>query len=127
MKRFTAAVLTTCGLLLGGLGLKAQQPAVIANPAGPAAPWFVAGACLPHSPTVCVREVKHHTKTVYACKTEEYCLPQRSFLSFLCGRGTCDDGHCSDVRIKHRLIVKKVADCDTTHCVPRPCGSACPK
>src|SRR5712692_2850764 len=102
MTKAATALLATFGLFLGGLGVKAQQP--LSPPWGPPpTPTVGPGPCLPQTHTICVREPKHHTTTAYACKDEEYCLPQRSFFALLCGKSTCAEGHCGNVRIRHRL------------------------
>jgi len=100
---------------LGTPDLTAQQPAV---------------SCCPPTCKVCVRERKQHTRKVYSCKKEEYCLPRCRLLSILQGKCDCDEGPCGKLKARHRLIVKRVPDCDTTQCVPRevpvPAGPGCP-
>jgi hypothetical protein len=92
MKRVSVAVLAVAAVLTsGGTRLKAQQPG-----------------------SVCVREVRPATKTVYACQEEEYCLPRCGLLSWVLGQ--CG---CGDVRVRHRLVVKHVPDGGTQRCVPR--------
>jgi hypothetical protein len=71
---------------------------------------------------VCVSEPKANTRKVYACKCEDYCLPRCGLLSWLWGHCGCGDGPCGELRIRHRLVVKKVPDCDTKQCVPRTPG-----
>jgi len=75
---------------------------------------------------VCVSEPKHNTKKVFACKAEEYCLPRCDLLSRLWGQCGCDCGPCCELRVRHRLVVKKVPDCDTWHCVLKDAPPACP-
>jgi hypothetical protein len=114
VKTFATALLTTAAApALCGLGLRAQQPETGAPPPCKA----------------CVSELKQNTRKVYACKDEEYCLPRCSFLSWLRGLCGCDGGPCGDLRVRHRLVVKKVPDCDTKQCVPRepPTAAAGPK
>jgi hypothetical protein len=146
MKPFVAALLSVAaGLGLAVSGLKAQplRPPLVASP--PDTVVAPASASVPTSAVaveqtcaqtakICVSEPKQNTKTVYACKVEEYCLPRFSLPAFLGCKSGCEDGRCSDVRIKHRLVVKRVDAPDTTHCVPRavplqsaaPCFSATP-
>ena len=110
MKAFPAALLTaTAALASGDPRLSAQQP----EAAGP-----------PPACKVCVSEPKPTTRKVYGCKTEEYCLPRCSLLSWLWGACGCDAGPCGDLRVRHRLIVKKVPGCDTKQCVPREVPAA---
>ena len=73
-------------------------------------------------------EAKPQTRTVYSCTTEEYCLPRCSLLSVILGRCGCEAGPCGELRVRRRLVVKKVPDCDTTQCVPRemPAGGGNP-
>ena len=105
MKPFSVAVLTAVAwLVLGSPGLEAQQP----QP-----------GCPPPPCKACVSEPKPNTRTVYACKQEEYCLPRCDLLSSLFGDCACEDGPCGDLKVRHRLVVKKVPDCDTKQCVPR--------
>lgn len=86
------------------------------------------GGCA-QSCKVCVSEPKPHTKTVYSCKCEEYCQPRCSLCAILRGKcgGNCENGECGQVRVRHRLIVKRVPDCDGKQCVVKeapvvPCG-----
>jgi hypothetical protein len=112
MRFLSVAVLTAvAGLVLGSWGIKAQQP-----PAD----------CCPQTCKVCVCEPKKNTRRVFALKCEEYCLPHCNFFLFLGGECSCDDGSCGDVRVKHRLVVKKVPDCDTKQCVLKDAPAACP-
>ncbi len=78
-------------------------------------------ACPPPPPCkVCVVEPKPTTRTVYACKAEEYCLPRCHLLSLLLGGHCgCDDGLCCELRVRHRLVVKRVPGCDAKQCVVR--------
>jgi hypothetical protein len=120
MKHFSFAMLSVAACLaLAGPGFNAQQVDIGAATQAPAPSAAATSAACAQTRTICVMEAKHHTKTVYACKSEEYCLPHSSLLSLLWGKNSCDDGRCSDVRIKHRLIVKKVDAPDTSHCVPQ--------
>src|SRR4051812_42386151 len=104
MKRFAATVLSViASLVVLNLGLKAQQPGDVDDPAPAAqlpaaalparppsslpapspistAPVADEGSCCPHTCKICVSEPKHNTKKVFACKCEEYCLPRCSFL-----------------------------------------------
>jgi hypothetical protein len=50
-------------------------------------------------------------------KDEEYCLPRCSWWRMFCGN--CCDGSCGELRVRHRLVIKKVPDCETAQCVPR--------
>jgi hypothetical protein len=105
--------------LYRGQTTSASAAVVSSGPAavlGVAVPTFNQGC---PAPKICVSEPKPHLRNVYGCKTEEYCLPGLSFGSLLrCNH--CADGECGDLRVRHRLVVKKVHDHDTTHCVPRP-------
>ena len=105
MKPFLVAVLA---IVSGVSGLAAEPP----EPGCPP-------AC-----KVCVSEAKPQTRTVYVCKDEEYCLPRCGLLSFVLGRCGCGEGPCGDLRVRRRLVVKKVPDCDTTQCVPREVPAA---
>jgi hypothetical protein len=86
----------------------------------------------PSPPTckVCVVEPKPTTRTVYASKVEEYCLPHCSLLELLLGGHCgCDDGSCCELRVRHRLVVKRVPGCETKQCVVREvpvAGAAAP-
>jgi len=118
MKPFVANLLTVAtaaGLFLGSLGLNAQQPD---HPAITMLPGTPEGTCPPQTRKVCVTEPKQNTRTVYATKCEEYCLPRAiSLLSLFGGRKCdCDDGHC-DVKVRHKLVVKQVEACETKQCV----------
>lgn len=147
MKRFVASVVTVMtGLILAEAGLHAEPPIyggdptnsaslspsaapAIMSPSTPSAPVTpstdLTMAC-PQLHKICVCEPKHNTKTIYACKCEEYCLPRCSFFSLFRGKCDCDNGHCGDVRIRHRLVVKKVEDRDTKQCVVREVPLSCP-
>jgi hypothetical protein len=114
MKNFGASLLIAAAALdLCDARLKAQQPEAGGPP-----------PC-----KVCVSEPKKNTRKVYACKDEEYCLPRCSLLAWLRGLCGCDGGPCGDLRVRHRLVVKKVPDCDTQQCVPRepPVAAPAPK
>ncbi len=102
MRNLTVAALT----LIAGLALgQSPAPLPITCPA-------------PQPATTCVAEPKHNTRKVFSCKIEEYCVPYCNLFSCFkqCG---CNDGPCGELRIRHRLMVKKVPDCDTTQCVPK--------
>lgn len=123
MKQFSAVLfLAVAGMVLSAAGLRTQQPNSGSSAAAPKD-----GTC---SPTckVCVSEPKHNTKIVYGCKCEEYCLPSCSLLSLLCGKCACADGPCGEVKVRHRLVLKKVDACDTKNCVLRevPMGPVAP-
>jgi len=75
---------------------------------------------------ICVSEPKHNTKKVFSCKAEEYCLPRCDPLSWLWGQCGCDCGPCCELRVRRRLVVKKVPDCDTWQCVLKDAPPACP-
>lgn len=65
----------------------------------------------------CVREVKTgNTKKVYSVKCEDYCLPYCSLFALFHGKCNCS---CGELRVRHRLVVKKVPTCDTAQCVPK--------
>src|SRR5437879_634034 len=95
---FMAAVMAVASLVLSTSGLNAQQPGA---------------SCLPQTGTICVSQPKETTRKTYACKIEVYCLPRCSLLSLLGGACGCDQGSCGDLKVRHRLIVKKVPGCDT--------------
>lgn len=96
----------SCFVALGSV-LVAQQPA----------PMPACVDCPEHTCKTCVVEPKHNTKTVYACQCEEYCLPRCSFLSLFLGKCGCDDGNCCELKVRHRLLVRKVEAPDTKQCV----------
>jgi hypothetical protein len=99
------AVLTiVTGLAATSSGLKAQQ--------------LDAGSS-PQNCKVCMSEPKPNSRTVYVCKKEEYCLPRCDVFSLLSRQGGCAEGSCGNLKVRHRLVVKKVPDCDTKQCVPR--------
>src|SRR4051812_13945330 len=119
MKQSAAILLTAVGaLFLSNTGPKAQQAATPAPGASPPAtsalvrpgPGGAAIVSCPPASKVCVREPKHNTRRVYGCKIEEYCLPRCSLLSLFQGKCDCDQDGCGDVRVRHRLVVKKVED-----------------
>jgi hypothetical protein len=68
---------------------------------------------------ICVLEPKQNTRKVYACKAEEYCLPRGGLFSLWRGQCDCSAGPCGDLKVRCRLVVKKVPDCETKQCVPR--------
>jgi hypothetical protein len=76
---------------------------------------------------ICAYQLKRNTKTVYACRTEEYCLPRCSLLALLQGKCGCERGCCGDLRIRQRLVVKKVDACPTQQCVPVEVPVTCPE
>ncbi len=124
--RFSSTVLliALAGLAFSGGELRAQQPdaEVLVTTSVPGAPpgaVLGAGECPPPTCKVCVSEPKPTTRKVYACKVEEYCLPCCSLFSILRGKCGCEDGHCGEVRERHRLVVRKVDGCDTKQCVVR--------
>lgn len=141
MKRYSVPLWATItGLVVTSGGLNAQLTEVpldsaviiapVSSPASSQKPSSEPLASIPSPdcpPTckVCVTEPKHNTKKVYAVKCEEYCLPRCSLLSLLRGKCACDDGCCGVVKVRHRLIIKKVDDCDTKECVLREVP-ACP-
>ena len=103
MKGCTLALLTAIiGLALNYSG-KAGQPE---------------SGCPPKPCKVCVSVPKGNTRKVYSCAHEDYCLPRCCCLSKLRGKCDCDKGKCGKVRVRHRLVVKKVPDCQTRQCVP---------
>jgi hypothetical protein len=108
---FVAVLTAVSGLVPNGPGLNAQQP-------------YAGGP--PQTCTTCVCEPKPTTRKVYACKAEEYCLPGCDLLSFLRAPWCGDQGPCGELRVRHRLVVKKVPDCDTKQCVPRAVPAECP-
>ncbi len=113
-------------LILSDLRLGAQPPSPVASQPGfVQAASSVADSCSLPACKVCVSVPKATTKKVYACKEEQYCLPFCSLLSLLHGDCTCDDGNCGDLRVRHRLVVKKVAGCDGKQCVPKELPIAC--
>jgi hypothetical protein len=131
MKRFIAVLLTLVAMVelcLGNSRLKAQQPELATAKVPSGNPE---GSFLPQTHKVCLVEPKPNTRTVYAAKSEEYCLPRPiSLLSLLGGKCACDDGRCQ-MKVRHRLIVKQIDDCDTQQCVLRevpvaPCASVSP-
>jgi hypothetical protein len=141
MRGFSAAVLATvAGLALSGPGLRAQQPGPLHPPpevarlpqsVGPA-PWFRVPAqappagvlCQPNG-KVCVPELKHNTKFVFACKCEDYCLPHCSLLSLLWEGCACEGDCCGAPRVRHRLVIRKVDAGDTKTCVVREVPPGC--
>jgi hypothetical protein len=97
-------ILTALAAASGGVEVRAADP----PPACPAPP-----PC-----KVCVVEPKPTTRTVYGCKAEEYCVPRCSLLELLLGGHCgCDDGSCCELRVRHRLVVKRVPGCDTKQCI----------
>jgi hypothetical protein len=120
MKPYVATILAIAtAIVLADAQLDAQQLVVDAPISAAAPPVAAASAGCAQTRTICVAEPKHNTKTVYSCKIEEYCLPRFSLMSLFGGKCSCEDGRCGDVRIKHRLVVKKVDAPDTTRCVPQ--------
>src|SRR5437879_1237976 len=121
MKRFLVSLLSAlAGLLFSGLKLTAQPPGsppVRCVPIDSVPPASHGGS--PQSFKICISERKPSTKTVYACKPEEFCLPRCSFLALFWGHCACDDGRCGEVRVRHRLVAKKVEGCDTKQCILR--------
>jgi hypothetical protein len=103
MRFFPQALLVIVGLVLNSSLLKAQQPDTGGS-----------SGC-----KICVPEPKQNTHKVYACKIEEYCLPRCSLLSFLRRDSRCNDIPCGELRVRHRLVVKTVPDCQTIQCLPR--------
>ena len=149
MKRFSLSVLTAItGFLSIQTALIAQQPSYVPGVPPKVAPAValpqtvppqvfsgatsvpvqsvvLAGACCQPTCKVCVRETKPMTKKVYACKCEEYCLPHCSFFSLFQGKCDCADGNCGDLKVRHRLVVKKVPAPDTFRCVPKEVPVKC--
>jgi hypothetical protein len=135
MKRFLVVMRSVAGLVLVGSILKAGEPNDLKSPpkalSAPAQSGMILSTTSASAPAatddcncsqtrkICVSEVKHTTKKVYACKGEEYCLPRCSFLSLLWGKCSCDEGSCGDVKVRHRLIVKTVDGCESKQCVIR--------
>jgi hypothetical protein len=111
-------VSTSCIALLTAITCLAQGPAPI-NLQPPA-------NCPPPTCKVCVSEPKPTTRNVFSTKCEDYCLPRCNLLALLKGTCDCKDGACGEVRVRHRLVVKKVPDCDKMQCVPREVPVACP-
>jgi len=93
---------------------------------------------------VLVPEVIKHPKTIYACKSADFCLPKRSLFdifkghhcsSACCsGRGDCCDGcHCDcppvscpqcECKARHRMVLLKriiTKDCPGFRCEPVCC------
>ena len=121
---FTLA--TVAVLFSASLGLNAQQPDLTPATMLPAVPEVT---YLPQTRKVCVSEPKQNTRTIYATKCEEYCLPRALPLFSLFGghKCDCDDGHC-DVKVRHKLVVKQVEACETKQCVLKeiPCAKTLP-
>jgi hypothetical protein len=90
-------------MLLGNSNVFGQQPTASSSP-----------GC-----TCCVSECKQNTRKVYACKQEEYCLRRCCLISFLEGSCGCCDGPCGELRVRHRLMVRRIPAPDTIECVPR--------
>ena len=105
-----AFLLLLAGLVVNDPGLHAQQPGTVHS----------SQTC-----KICVSEPQPNTRKVYACKTEEYCLPVCGLLSWLRGPCGCDPGPCGDLKVRHRLVVKKVPDSATNRCVPRAVPATC--
>src|ERR1700719_1709524 len=122
MKCFSAIVLVA-GLFLACKGLMAQQPRAY-SPYGYPRQEIDQKLC---SPTckMCVCETKPATRKVFASKYEEYCLPRCALCPLLCGHCGGDSGPCGDLRLRHRLIVKRVEDCNKRQCVPREVPASC--
>jgi hypothetical protein len=77
-----------------------------------------------------VVEKKKITKTIYDCKSEDFCLPKclhSYFRKHKCGESCCAE--CEPPR-KRNLLLKKIitTECDHIKCVPvnEPCEPACP-
>ncbi len=85
----------------------------------------------PAPPTcmTCVREAQPRTKKVYACVRQAYCLPccHCCLCQLFGGDCDCEDGPCGKLRFRHRLVVKRVPDCDGSRCVPREVPLSCPE
>ena len=64
-----------------------MQPPSVAEPSSPGPVYTEAAECdgCPGIVKFCVYQPKPNTKTVYACRTEEYCLPRCSLLALLRG------------------------------------------
>jgi hypothetical protein len=91
--------------------LRAQQAAVVS---------------IPRTCKICISELKQNSQKVYACTVEQYCQPRCGLLSLLRGECGCNDGSCGDLRMRHRLVVKKVPSRDTVQCAPREAPVDCP-
>ena len=135
MKRFSAAVV----MAVAGVGvltatLPGQEPRYSSYPitplpmpaSQPMVPAPVGPAAGPRACKICVSECVPTTKKVYSCKCEEYCLPRCGCLSFLVGDG-CGCGHdnCGDVKVRRRLVIRRVPDCDKKICVLRDAPVGC--
>jgi hypothetical protein len=122
MRRHVRALLSA-GLLAAVTLPAAAQAEPVASPAP---------CCEP--PKVCVPrpDKKKTTKTIYGCKSEDYCLPRCTccVLFKLFKKGCCDDCcvQCEKVRTKNVLLKKfKEEECDVVKCKPEPlCGDGRP-
>lgn len=72
-----------------------------------------------NSCSMCVCEQKPTSRKAFACKCEEYCLPRCSLMAWLCGKCTCENRPCGEVRIRRRLVVEKVPGPEKKECVIR--------
>ncbi len=122
MERLAIVTLNTVIILgLVASGLRAQSAGSSSGPAAPS-PGTSEGSDRPPTCKICMRESKTKTRKVYRCRIEEYCLPHWSLRALWCGPGS--GAPDCELKIRHRLVVKKVPDGTTCQCVPRALPAA---
>jgi len=135
MKRFSSAIaLAVAAAALLTRALPGQEPRCSSFPITPMAvpvpqpvlPPPVVPAPPPRGCKICVSECVPTTKKVYSCKCEEYCLPRCGCLAWLFGdKCGCEHDNCGDVKVRNRLVVRRVPDCDKKICVLKDAPVGC--